>query len=109
VPTRLAALATALLLSSVTAIPATPGHLDVVTANGPLVDLRPQQADPTDGARASVLAVRVAGRTVTILHLRGLDRSAAQRTFGRTCTSVPACRGTGPQQGPTSTSTCTAA
>jgi Cu/Zn superoxide dismutase len=82
VPTRLAALATALLLSSVTAIPATPGHLDVVTANGPLVDLRPQQADPTDGARASVLAVRVAGRTVTILHLRGLDRSAAQRTFG---------------------------
>jgi len=76
---RLAALATALLLSLT---PATPTHPHVVMANGPLVDLRPQTTDPTDAASARVLAVRVAGRTVTILHLRGLDRSAAGRTFG---------------------------
>ena len=56
-PTPLAALATALLLSLAT-------------------------ADPGDGAAASVPAVRVAGRTVTILHLRGLDRSVAHRSFG---------------------------
>jgi Cu/Zn superoxide dismutase len=81
-PIRPAALAAALLLSLATSIPTTPTHPHLVRANGPLADLRPQTADPTDGASVSVLAVRVAGRTVTILHLRGLDRSAAGRTFG---------------------------
>lgn len=99
-PTRLVALATALLLSFATAIPTTPTHLDVVTANGPLVDLRPQAADPTDGASASVLAVRVAGRTVTILHLRGLDRSVAHRTFGAHVHVGPCVPGNGAAAGP---------
>lgn len=99
-PTRLVALATALLLSFATAIPTTPTHLDVVTANGPLADLRPQAADPTDGASASVLAVRVAGRTVTILHLRGLDRSVAHRTFGAHVHVGPCVPGNGTAAGP---------
>jgi hypothetical protein len=93
VPIRLAALATALLLSFATA---TAGHPHVVEVNGPLADLRPQLADPTDGATASVLAVRVAGRTVTILHLRGLDRSAAGRTFGAHAHVGPCLPGDGP-------------
>ena len=98
-PTRLVALATALLLSFATAIPTTP-HLDVVTANGPLADLRPQTADPTDGASASVLAIRVAGRTVTILHLHGLDRSATHRTFGAHLHVGPCVPGNGTAAGP---------
>jgi Cu/Zn superoxide dismutase len=100
VPIRLAALATALLLSSATAIPTTPSHLDIVRASGPLADLRPQTADPTDGARASVVAVRVAGRTVTILHLRGLDRAAAGRTFGAHVHVGPCVPGDGAAAGP---------
>ena len=99
-PTRLAALATALLLSLAPATPTTPAHLDVVTANGPLADLRPQTADPTDGASGSVLAIRVAGRTVTILHLRGLDRSAAARTFGAHVHVGPCVPGDGAAAGP---------
>jgi Cu/Zn superoxide dismutase len=97
VPIRLAALATALLLSFATA---TAGHPHVIEANGPLADLRPQLADPTDGASASVLAVRVAGRTVTILHLRGLDRSAARRTFGAHVHVGPCVPGDGAAAGP---------
>jgi Cu/Zn superoxide dismutase len=99
VPTRLAALATALLPSLAPTTPTTP-RLDVVTANGPLADLRPQTADPTDGASASVLAVRVAGRTVTILHLRGLDRSVAHRTFGAHVHVGPCVPGNGAAAGP---------
>lgn len=97
--TRLAALAAALLLTLATAIPTTTTRLDVVTAHGPLTDLRPQTADPTDGASASVLAVRVAGRTVTILHLRGLDRSAAHRTFGAHVHIGPCVPGNGTAAG----------
>jgi Cu/Zn superoxide dismutase len=92
-----AALATALLLSLV---PATPTHPHVVTANAPLVDLRPQTTDPIDGASARMLAVRTAGRTVTILNLRGLDRSAAGRTFGAHVHTGPCVPGDAVAAGP---------
>lgn len=93
---RLATLATALLLSLAPAAPANP-H---VRTGGPLVDLRPQVADPTDGASARVLAMRLAGRTVTIFHLRGLDRSAAHRTFGAHVHVGPCAPGDGAAAGP---------
>jgi hypothetical protein len=89
--------------------PATPTHPHVVTANAPLVDLRPQTTDPIDGASARMLAVRTAGRTVTILNLRGLDRSAAGRTLVRTSTPAPACPGTPSWPDLISTSTRTSA
>jgi Cu/Zn superoxide dismutase len=96
-PIRLAALATALLLSLV---PATPTHPHLVKVDGPLVDLRPQTTDPSDGASARVVAVRAAGRTVTILHLRRLDRSAAGRTFGAHVHAGPCVAGNGAAAGP---------
>ncbi len=67
---------------------------------GNLTDLQPASADPTDGATARALAVGHHGRTLVVLHLRGLDRSAAGRTFGAHVHTGACVPGDGAAAGP---------
>ncbi len=72
----------------------------VVRGAGAVTDLQPAAADPTDGATARAVAVGHHGRTVVVLHLRGLDRSAAGRTFGAHVHTGACVPGDGAAAGP---------
>lgn len=60
------------------------GHDDDrrIRAAGPLQDLQPSTANPTDGATAQVKVEQEDGETEVSLKIQGLDRGAAGRQLG---------------------------
>ena len=70
-------------------------------AHGPLVDLQPAVAAPTDGARATVIALATeSGRTLVLFRARGLDPSEAGRKLGAHVHVGPCVAGDGAAAGP---------
>lgn len=76
------------------------GGARLVSAAGPLVDLRPSVADPTDGVRAAALSVVTRRHTATVLVLSGFPTATAGRTFGAHVHSGPCVPGDGAAAGP---------
>jgi Cu/Zn superoxide dismutase len=72
----------------------------VVTAQGALRDLAPTAAGPLDGAGAVVVMVSDDGQSAVRLHVHGIDRSAAHRTFGAHLHFGPCVEGNGAAAGP---------
>jgi hypothetical protein len=98
----LASLAGAILLpsASASAVTATAESARVIHSHAPLSDLQLTVADPTDGASGRATAVTGHGHTLVVLHLSGLDRSAAGRTFGAHVHTGACVAGNGPAAGP---------
>ena len=70
-------------------------------AQGPLVDLQPAVPAPTDGARATVIALATeSGRTIVFLRVRGLDPADAGRKLGAHVHVGPCVAGDGAAAGP---------
>jgi Cu/Zn superoxide dismutase len=99
VAVAVSALATGLVVSNPAAADAA-GSPSVVSAAGPLTDLRPAVVDPTDGVAARAVAVRAGGRTITVLHLYGFDRALAGTTFGAHVHRGACVAGNGAAAGP---------
>ena len=102
---RTALLAAAAAVTSLAVVPGTAsaasaGPASVVHARGALVDLQPATGDALDGANAMVVAVANAHGTVVVLHLSGIDRSAAGRTYGAHVHSGICVAGDGAAAGP---------
>ncbi len=72
----------------------------VVHAAGPLRDLQPADAQPTDGARAGVLSWTHRGTTTVLLLVSGLDRAAAGTHLGAHVHSGTCVAGDGAAAGP---------
>lgn len=70
------------------------------TAAGPLTDLSSASDDPTDGARAAVRVLRIAGHTLVLLRVRGYDPAAAGATFGAHVHTGPCVEDDGAAAGP---------
>lgn len=73
---------------------------DVVTEHGALRDLAPAATGPFDGAHAVLVMVSDHGHTGVRLNLYGIDRSAADRTFGAHLHVGPCVAGNGAAAGP---------
>lgn len=92
----------AVLLTAATAVAAVaPGIASAETtakpfvqAAGPLVDLMPTTANPTDGAQGQFYAFTVGGQTTAVLVLTGLSDSVGQ-TFGAHVHVGPCVAGNG--------------
>jgi Cu/Zn superoxide dismutase len=87
------------------AVPLTAAQADdtparVVTAQGELSDLVPAAAGPLDGARAVLVMVSDDGHSTVRLHVYGIDRSVAGRTFGAHLHFGPCVAGNGAAAGP---------
>ena len=84
---RTAVITAAVIAASVTGSApavATGGHHGHgrVAVHDSLRDLQPATADPTDGARASLVMRSKHGHTTVVLRIRGMDPAAAGRHFG---------------------------
>jgi Cu/Zn superoxide dismutase len=87
------------------AVPVTAAQADdsparVVTEQGELSDLIPAAAGPLDGARAVLVMVSDDGQSSVRLHVSGIDRSVAGRTFGAHLHFGPCVAGNGAAAGP---------
>lgn len=69
-------------------------------ARGPLADLAPAAANPTDGASADVIVINDGSSTTVILVLSGLDPAAEGQTFGAHVHTGPCVDGDGAAAGP---------
>lgn len=104
--TALAATGTAFVLAAavLTSAPAeaqtTKSSARVISAQGQLRDLQLSTAGPFDQARASVVMIQRRGRTLAILHVRGIDRAAAGKDFGAHLHVGPCVTGDGAAAGP---------
>jgi Cu-Zn family superoxide dismutase len=76
------------------------GESNVTTGNGPLRDLAPAAHGQFGGARAVVVMISRGARTTVRLHVSGVDRSAAGRTFGAHLHTGPCVAGDGAAAGP---------
>jgi Cu/Zn superoxide dismutase len=72
----------------------------VVSAQGELRDLMPATAGPLDGAGAVFVMVSRDGETLARLHVYGVDRAVAGRTFGAHLHVGPCVEGNGAAAGP---------
>jgi Cu/Zn superoxide dismutase len=72
----------------------------VVEAGGPLSNLSPATANPTDGASGEVIAIDDGTSTTVIMVLSGLDPSAEGQTFGAHVHTGPCVDGNGAAAGP---------
>ncbi|MEI8413029.1 MULTISPECIES: superoxide dismutase family protein [unclassified Kribbella] len=91
--------------AALVAVPLTAAQADdtparVVTEQGALSDLVPAAAGPLDGARAVVVMVSDDGDSAVRLHVYGIDRSVAGRTFGAHLHVGPCVAGNGAAAGP---------
>jgi hypothetical protein len=77
-----------------------PGDVRLALVTEPLRDLRPDVADPTDGARAAAFAVTTPWATGVLLVLHDLDPAAAGRTLGAHVHVGPCQAGAGAAAGP---------
>jgi Cu/Zn superoxide dismutase len=77
-----------------------PGGLRLALTTEVLRDLRPDVADPTDGARATAFAVTTPWATGVVLVVHDLDRAAAGRTLGAHVHVGPCVAGAGAAAGP---------
>jgi Cu/Zn superoxide dismutase len=68
---------------------------DAIHAKGDLADLHPDFADVSDGAWASVTAVRSLGQTMVVLNIKGLDRTSAGVEYGAHVHIGPCIAGNG--------------
>jgi hypothetical protein len=68
---------------------------DGIQVEGQLADLHPGFADVTDGARASMTAVRSNGQTTVVLNIEGLDRTSAGVKYGAHVHIGPCVAGNG--------------
>jgi Cu/Zn superoxide dismutase len=87
-------------VSAIAAAPTAAAQSQVVTAYGTLSDLAPAAAGPLDGARAVLVMVSGDGHTDVRLHVQGIDRSEAGRTFGAHLHVGPCVAGDGAAAGP---------
>ncbi len=71
-----------------------------VTARGPLSDLAPSTANPTDGGFARVYSVAVGDWTYVVLLVSGLDPAAEGNTYGAHVHVGPCVAGNGAAAGP---------
>jgi len=72
----------------------------VVEAVGPLSNLAPGNANPTDGASAEVFAINDGSSTTVIFVVSGLDPSAEGQTFGAHVHQGTCVEGSGAAAGP---------
>jgi Cu/Zn superoxide dismutase len=79
---------------------AEPADARVVTAQDDLRDLAPKADGPLDRARALAVLVSHGGSTLAILQVRGIERSAAGRSFGAHLHTGPCVAGDGAAAGP---------
>jgi hypothetical protein len=79
---------------------ARPEGVRVMVTSEHLTDLKPDVADPTDGASALALAVTGRRGTVVLLSVHGLDPAAAGRTLGAHVHVGPCVGGAGAAAGP---------
>lgn len=102
----LAAAGIALVLAGTALAPApaqaqaTHSATQVIRAHGNLRDLQLGAAGPFDHARASLTMIQRHGRSLVILRVRGIDRSAAGRDFGAHLHVGPCVTGDGAAAGP---------
>ncbi|MGW1346894.1 superoxide dismutase family protein [Kribbella sp. NPDC002412] len=73
---------------------------EVVTAHDKLSDLAPAAAGPFDHASALAVLVSADSSTLAILQVRGIERSAAGRSFGAHLHAGPCVAGDGAAAGP---------
>jgi len=90
-------LATAAMLAAGATPVGAYGHVDT---SGPLRDLQPATAQPTDGAWARLIALPLRDSTRFILIMGGLDREAAGTTLGAHIHVGPCVEGNGAAAGP---------
>lgn len=69
-------------------------------ASGPLVDLRTDTDDPTDGVKAQAVFVRSSHASLSGLRLKGFDSSLAGKTLGVHIHTGPCVEGDGDAAGP---------
>jgi Cu/Zn superoxide dismutase len=79
---------------------AEPVDARVVAAHDDLRDLAPKADGPFDRARALAVLVSHGGSTLAILQVRGIERSAAGRSFGAHLHTGPCVAGDGAAAGP---------
>lgn len=89
-----------MLAAVATAVPAGATPL-VVESSGPLVDLQPNVANPTDGAEAHVIATAIGdGTTRFVFVVTGLDPDSAGMKFGAHVHTGSCVAGDGAAAGP---------
>jgi Cu/Zn superoxide dismutase len=99
-------LTAAVVAAGLVAVPLTAAQADgdpaarVVTEQGELRDLALTSAGPLDGARAVLVMVSDDGHSTVRLHVYGIDRSVAGRTFGAHLHFGPCVEGNGAAAGP---------